>query len=195
MVEHYVADAQHPRRLQAFNQWDQVSVISHRLIRMQDWALPSLWSGRALECKVYVYEAEISAMAPEQHIEGTGAAMLRLRCGHGQNAAASPGLGQPSRHRIFQHARPLWAEPPSGDDQQAAPAALIGGLDKFDQLAMRFGLRQPMQVEPGFNRMQPALQPLGVGAVDAGEPLDRVRIGFGRDRAALSMRTRWFARR
>ena len=68
---------------------------------------------------------------------------------------------------------PVRAETAPGDHQHAAAVALIRGLDKIDQLAMRFGLSAAVQVEPRLDRTQTALQPLGVGPVDAGKTLDR----------------------
>ncbi len=93
--------------------------------------------------------------------------MTRLGRGDRQDAAAQPSLREPTRDRVLQHARTVGTKPASRDYQHAPPPTPAASLDKFNQLAMGFGLRTAMQIEPRLYRMTATLQPLGVGAVDA----------------------------
>src|ERR1700759_3345744 len=105
--------------------------------------------------------------------------MSGLRRGDRQNAAPQPGFAQTARPRPLQHARTVRAEPAPGDYQHTTAAVAVAGLDKFDQSTMRFGLSQAVQVEPRLDWTQTALQPLGIGPVDAAEVLDRGLMGLG----------------
>ena len=59
------------------------------------------------------------------------------------------------------------------DDEQTALSRLMGSRDKGGECSMSLGLRHSMQIESCLDCVQTALQPLGVGAVDPGEAIER----------------------
>lgn len=100
-------------------------------------------------------------------------------------------LFEPPRKRPFEDPRPAGTQPPSGDDEQAAPSGLVGSRDKGGQCSMGLGLRHSMQIESCLDFVQTALQPLGVGAVDPGEAIEaRWRPCQGLARVRSSGRSR-----
>jgi len=44
----------------------------------------------------------------------------------------------------------------AGDDQNELRAAMMHGVEEFEQIAMRLGLSQAMQVDPTVERLQPS---------------------------------------
>src|SRR4051794_20751080 len=109
--------------------------------------------------------------AAEQDIEGAGAAMLRPGRGDRQYVAAHLGLVKPARHRALQDAA---ADPAmAGDNQHTAPARRARSGDKTEQRVMRLGLSHAVQIEARLDRAAAAFQPLGGGAIDAGELVER----------------------
>jgi len=83
--------------------------------------------------------------------------MAQMRLGHLQHGLSKRGLGQPLRHLVPQDAMTLgnWAvicgpPPLSGDDKHKPQSLSLRAEHKSDQLRMRFGKRQAVQVDAGF---------------------------------------------
>jgi hypothetical protein len=109
----------------------------------------------------------------QQQVEGARAPMARLCRRDRQDLPPQPGLFEPPRNRALQNAGPVGVQTPTGDDQDAAKSRVARCVNKCSDGAMRFGLGHAVQVEAGFDPMVAALQPLGVGAVDPREPIER----------------------
>ena len=80
---------------------------------------------------------------------------------------------EPTRHRRAQDATTHLATP--RDDKDTTFASSTRAADKGSKGAMRLLLRHPVQVEASFNRMPAAFQPLGIGPIIAGRPIERQR--------------------
>ena len=92
--------------------------------------------------------------------------MVQLRLDEAQDAAAV-GLGlQPARRGLAQGA--AGAQAPAGDHQDAAVAARLGRSQEGGDARMGLGLGQPVQVEPGVDRVAaaPELEPGAAVEVD-----------------------------
>src|SRR5205814_10227992 len=97
--------------------------------------------------------------------------MMRLGRRDTEQMPTQTRLAEPARHRRSQDAAAEPAAP--GDHQHAAMTGRLGGSDKARERTVRLALRQPMQVQPGLDLMTAALQSLGIGAIDAGEAVER----------------------
>src|SRR5271169_3768099 len=115
-----------------------------------------------------------SPLPSQQQVERSGPAVSWLGGRDRENPPAQPGLFEPARHRAFQHAGPVRTETAPGDDQHAASADLVRSHDEADEFAMGFGLGHAMEIETRLDRMEAALQPLGIGPIDAGESIERL---------------------
>src|SRR5437763_5925011 len=100
-------------------------------------------------------------------------------------------LMEPARHGALQNAaaRPAMA----GDDEDTAPAGGARGRDKAPERAMRLGLGHPVEIEPRLDRALSTSEPLGGGAVDTGELVERRRGGLWRRLRTLRLNARQFA--
>ena len=103
--------------------------------------------------------------------------MAGLGRGDCENTPAQPCFGKPARHRAFQDTRPVRAQTASGNHQDTTLAGDPTTLDKIHERTMRFGLRQPMQIEPRLDRVSTALQAFGIGPIDASKRRNRPGIG------------------
>ena len=104
--------------------------------------------------------------------------MLRPSGGDRQHIAAQIGLVQPTRYGALQNAAAHAAMP--GDHEDAAPASGARGRDKPRQRAMRLGLGHAVQIEARLDRAAATAEPLGGGAIDAGELVERRWWGLRR---------------
>ena len=102
--------------------------------------------------------------------------MLRPGGGDRQHIAAQIGLVQPTRYGALQNAAAHAAMP--GDDEHAAPPSGARARHKTLERAMRFGLGHPVEIEPRLDRAAATAEPLGGGAIDPGELIERRRCRF-----------------
>jgi hypothetical protein len=99
--------------------------------------------------------------------------MVRLGWRNRENMPPQLRFFQPPRHRALEHPGPAWAEPPSGDDEYAAPSGIAGCSDKGGKFPVCLGLGHSVQIEACFDLVQTALQPLGICPVDPGKTVQR----------------------
>jgi hypothetical protein len=118
--------------------------------------------------------AGLSAAA-QQQVSCAGATVLRLRRRDRQDMPPQLRLLQPARNRALQDPRPVRAESSSGDDENAAVPGITRRQDKIGEGPMRFGLGPSMQIEACLDLVPAALQPFGIGSVDAREPVESDR--------------------
>jgi len=114
-----------------------------------------------------------SAAAAEQQIERAGTAMAWLSRRDCQDLPAQFRLLEPPRDRGFEDPRSVRTEPSSGNDEDATPAHVAGGLDEDRERAMGFGLGHSVQVEARLDGMATPPQPFGIGSVDPGKVVER----------------------
>lgn len=107
----------------------------------------------------------------EQQVERGGAAVLRASRRDRQDMAAEIGFVQPARHGALQDAAAHAAMP--GDNEDAAAAGGARARNKAGERAVRLGLGHAMQIEARLDIALAAAQPLGGGAVDTGEAIER----------------------
>ena len=107
--------------------------------------------------------------------------MLGPGRGDCEHMPAHLGLVKPARHGALQDAA---ADPAmAGDHQNAASAGGARPGNKTEQRVMRLGLGHAVQIEARLDRAAAAFQPLGGGAINAGELVERWWYGG---------RRRWF---
>ena len=99
--------------------------------------------------------------------------MLRPGRGDRQHMMAQLGLMEPARHGALQNAAAHAAV--AGDDEDAAAAGGARARHKTLERAMRLGLGHPVEIEPRLDRAAATAEPLGGGAIDPGEAVERRR--------------------
>jgi len=97
----------------------------------------------------------------------------RLGWCDGQDPPPQLRLFQPSRHRFLENPGPARTQSSSRDDEHAAPSGIVGSRDKSGERVMRLGLRHPVQIQSCLDLAKTALEPLGIGAIDPGEAIER----------------------
>src|SRR5271169_1907925 len=138
-------------------------------------SLPLFWRERRANASLAgTGTVRRSSLPAQQQVDGTGAAVAGLgRCNR-KNSPAQPGRFEPARHRALEHARTIRTEPAPGDDQHAAPPLPVRSPDKVDEFPMGFGLGHTVEIETRVDRVEAALQPLGVGSVDTRKSVERL---------------------
>lgn len=119
--------------------------------------------------------------AAQHDVESAGAAVGAPGLRPAQHPSGEPGLLEPVRHRPAKDpAAPL---SPAGDHEHAAMAAGLGLGEKGHEGVVRRLLVEPVQVEPGGNRVESTLEPA------QGPPVEGSRGGWSRWRAGCSATT------
>src|SRR6266481_2598194 len=112
------------------------------------------------------------AKPAQQQVERARASIPRLRRRHRKDVPPQPRLFEPPRYRSLEDPRPGRTEAASGDDQNTAPSGIARPMNKSGERAMGLGLGHSVQIEPAFDRVETALQPLGTGPVYPREPVE-----------------------
>jgi hypothetical protein len=99
--------------------------------------------------------------------------MLRPGRGDRQHIAAQIGLVEPTRYGALQNAAAHAAM--AGDDEDAAATGGARARHKAGERAMRLGLGHPVEIEPRLDRALATPEPLGGGAINPGELVERRR--------------------
>ena len=76
-------------------------------------------------------------MPAQQQVEGACTPMARLCRRDRQNVPPQPRLFEPPRNRALQNARPVRAQTPTGDDQDAAKSRIPRGMNELSEDPMR----------------------------------------------------------
>ena len=109
----------------------------------------------------------------QEDVGSAGASVPRLGWCDGEDPPPQLPLFQPSRNRSLEDPGPARTQSSSRDDEHAAPSGTVGSRDKSGERAMRHGLRHPVQIQSCLDLAKTALEPLGIGAIDPGEAIER----------------------
>jgi len=109
----------------------------------------------------------------QEDVGSAGASVPRLGWCDGEDPVPQLRLFQPSRNRFLEDPGPARTQSSSRDDKHTAPSGIVRGGDKSGERAMRLDLRHPVQIQSSLDLAKTALEPLGIGAVDPGEAIQR----------------------
>ena len=114
----------------------------------------------------------LGAVPTQQQVECASAPVARLCRRNCKDLSPQLHSLKPSWNGPFEHSRPSRTETSAGNDEHAPPPGFGGTVDERSECVMRFGFGLSVQIEPGLDPVETALETLGVGPVDSGEMVE-----------------------